>query len=391
MTEQLAAAVRDLPANLASHVLLSAAAMALALCVSLPLAFAALRSPKLRSTALAFASIVQTIPGLALLALFYPLLLAISSATKAVFGVSVPALGFLPSLLALALYAVLPVLRNTVVGLTSIDPKVLEAADGVGMTEREKLRLVQLPLAAPVIMAGIRTASVWTIGAATLATSVGQRTLGNYIFSGLQTENWISVLFGCLAATALALVADGLLALVETGIANRRRSAITIGAAGLAVGIALAVVPLLITRTQPYVIGAKNFSEQFILADVMSRRLEAAGHRVERKESLGSAVAFRALAASDIDAYVDYTGTIWANVLGRTDTPPAATMLAEITRILREKYGILVMGSLGFENAYVLAMSSERAAADHIVSLADLAPLSPRMTLGNDLEFLSLP
>ena len=111
--------------------------------------------------------------------------------TRPVFGVSLPPLGFLPSVLALSLYAVLPVLRNGVTGLTGLDPAVLEAAKGVGMTPRQSLWRVEAPLAAPVVMAGVRTSAVWTIGAATLATLVGQTSLGNYIFTGLQTENWV--------------------------------------------------------------------------------------------------------------------------------------------------------------------------------------------------------
>ena len=115
----------------------------------------------------------------------------------AAFGTGFPALGFLPSLLALTLYSMLPILRNGVAGITGVDPAIVEAARGVGMTDRQRLFQVELPLAAPVIMAGVRTAAVWTIGAATLSTSVGQTSLGNYIFSGLQTENWVLVLFGC--------------------------------------------------------------------------------------------------------------------------------------------------------------------------------------------------
>ena len=106
----------------------------------------------------------------------------------------------------------LPILRNGITGLSGVDPAVLEAAKGVGMTPRQRLVRVEAPLAAPVIMAGIRNSAVWTIGAATLATPVGQTSLGNYIFSGLQTENWISVLFGSVAAALLALVVDQLLA-----------------------------------------------------------------------------------------------------------------------------------------------------------------------------------
>ena len=102
-------------------------------------------------------------------------------------------------------------------------PAILEAAQGVGMTPRQSLFTVELPLALPVIMAGIRTAAVWVIGTATLSTPIGQTSLGNYIFAGLQTQNWVFVLFGCLAAAVLALAVDQLLALIETGIRDRSR------------------------------------------------------------------------------------------------------------------------------------------------------------------------
>ncbi|HEX5379397.1 MAG TPA: ABC transporter permease, partial [Phenylobacterium sp.] len=223
MNERLAAAWALLPDYLAWHVLLSASALVLGLAISLPLAVAASRSPRLRWPVLAFAGLIQTIPSLALLALFYPLLLALSILAKTLFGHGFSALGFLPSLLALTLYSMLPILRTATAGILGVDPAVREAADGVGMTPRERLFQVELPLAMPVIMAGVRTAAVWTIGAATLSTPVGQTSLGNYIFAGLQTENWVSVLFGCAASAVLALVVDQFLGLIETGAARRDR------------------------------------------------------------------------------------------------------------------------------------------------------------------------
>jgi osmoprotectant transport system permease protein len=395
MSDKWSAALRELPGFMASHVLISATALTLGLLISLPLAVIASRNQTVRVSVLAIAGLVQTIPSLALLALFYPLLLAVSALTQASFGTTIPALGFLPSVLALTLYAILPILRNGVTGLMGVDPKVLEAADGVGMTPRQRLFQVEVPLAAPVVMAGIRTATVWTIGAATLATSVGQTSLGNYIFSGLQTENWVFVLFGCAAATLLAVVADQLLGLVETGIVQGRRGYRLTGLAGLVVGTGLALIPLVGlgagSKATTYVIGAKNFSEQFILAELIGARLEAGGARVSRKDSLGSAVAFRALAAGDLDTYVDYSGTLWTNVLGRTDVLPRAQLLAELKRALLERYGVVMVGSLGFENAYVLAMDGQAATSKRIVSIADLTSNAPQLTLGSDLEFLSRP
>jgi osmoprotectant transport system permease protein len=391
MDERFTSAFSLLADYTSQHVLLSATALALGIAISLPLAVLASRRPRLRFTVLAVASLVQTIPGLALLALFYPLLLGLSALTVKLFGMSVPALGFLPSVLALTVYSMLPILRNGVTGLLGVDAAYLEAADGVGMTRRQKLLRVELPLAAPVIMAGIRTAAVWTIGMATLSTTVGQTSLGNFIFSGLQTENWISVLIGCAAVVALALVTDWALGVIEAAAVGRRMTGMAAGLAVLGIGIAAAAMPMAGSHSRSYVIGAKNFSEQFILAELMAERLEATGHRVERKQGLGSAVIFRALAAGDIDAYVDYSGTLWTNVLGRTDSPPRDAMLDALTVALQERYSVTVLGALGFENAYALAMRAARAAEARIATIAEIAPLTPRLKLGSDLEFLGRP
>ena len=392
MSPSLEAAFALLPEYLGWHVLLSVSALALGLAISLPLAIAAARSPRLRWPVLALASLIQTIPSLALLALFFPLLLALSALTLDLTGRGFSALGFLPSLLALTLYSVLPILRNGVAGLTGIDPAISEAADGVGMTPRQKLLQVELPLAAPVIMAGIRTAAVWTIGAATLSTPVGQTSLGNYIFAGLQTENWVSVLFGCAASAVLALAADQLLGLVETGARTRRRGLAVAGLAGIVIGAAVAMAPLAgFGKPAAYVVGAKNFSEQYILAELMAERLERAGARVLRKEDLGSAVAYRALAAGEIDVYIDYSGTLWTNVLNRADNPGRKAVLAGLTTELKRRDGVLVLGSLGFENAYAFAMRADRAKALNVASLTDLAREAPNLTLGSDIEFLSQP
>ena len=392
MNPRLQEAITQVPGLLADHILLSASSLLLGLTVALPLAVAASRKPKLRRIALAGASLVQTIPGLALLALFYPLLLALNS-LFAPLGLALPALGFLPALLALALYAVLPILRNAVTGIAGIDPAIVEAADGVGMTSRQKLRLVEAPLAAPVVMAGIRTATVWTIGAATLSTTVGQSSLGDMIFAGLQTQNWTLVLVGCVAAAALALTADALLGLIESGIAERRKTKIWGGLIALAAGAMLAFAPLAATgsRADVITIGAKGFSEQYILARMIGDRLEDAGYEIQYRDGLGSAVAFEALASGDVDVYVDYTGTLWTNAMGREDNPPRDTMLEELSDWVSDTRGARVLGRLGFENTYAFAVTQQTARQYDMESLDDLATAAPRLTMGTDVEFLNRP
>jgi osmoprotectant transport system permease protein len=383
-------ALAHLPDYLGNHVRVSLTALTLGLVVSLPLAIAARNRPVMRSALLGVASIVQTVPGLALLALFYPLLLALASLSLAWFGSGFSAFGFLPAVLALALYSMLPVLRNTITGLRGVDAGIVEAAQGVGMTRRQSLFMVELPLALPVIMAGIRTAAVWVIGTATLSTPIGQTSLGNYIFAGLQTQNWVCVLFGSLAAAVLALAVDQLLALIETGLRQRSRARAVSGAIGMAALIAATLVPSLARSPSSYIIGAKTFAEQYVLSALIAQRLQAAGLSATTREGLGSNVIFDALVSNDIDVYVDYSGTLWLNQFHQTDIKPREELLRELKTKLAQQ-NVTLLGELGFENAYALVMPRKRAAALGIHSIADLASHATTMSIAADYEFFSRP
>jgi osmoprotectant transport system permease protein len=391
LSARLAEAFARLPDYLGGHVRVSLAALALGIALSVPLALMSLRRPAFRALVLAFSSAVQTIPGLALLALFYPLLLGLAALSERMIGVSFSALGFLPAVLALALYSLLPMLRNAITGLTGIDPAIKEAALGVGMTPRQALWMVELPLALPVIMAGIRTAAVWVIGTATLSTPIGQTSLGNYIFAGLQTQNWVLVLFGCVAAALLALVFDRLLALIESGLGQRRRARVVLGGLGVVLLVAAALVPGWSRPQARYLVGAKTFTEQYVLAALIEQRLRADGLPAARREGLGSSVVLDALANGEIDVYVDYTGTIWANEMHRSDVRPRAEVLAEVGKWLKERRGITLLGGLGFENAYALAMPRKRAEALSVRSIGDLARVARELSIAGDYEFFSRP
>jgi len=388
--DMIAEAMSHLPEYLGQHVLISIAAIATGFVISVPLAISLSRVAWLKGPALGLAGIVQTIPGLALLALFYPLLLALSALTQRLFGFGFRALGFLPTLLALTIYSILPVLRNTVTALSGTDPAIKTAARGVGMTPWQTLFLVELPLAAPVIMAGLRTAAVWVIGAATLSTPVGQTSLGNYIFTGLQTENWIYVLFGCIAAALLALVIDFLLSLAEKGIAMRSRRRLMLSAAGLILVVGASLSPLFASKTTPIVIGAKSFEEQYILGALIGDKLKAAGFESTRRDGLGSTVIFRALEAGDVDVYVDYSGTLWTTAMQRSDMPGREAVLGQLSSWLKNR-GVNDLGTLGFENAYAFAMRRDRAEALGIRTLADLAIHAQTLKIGADFEFFSRP
>jgi osmoprotectant transport system permease protein len=391
-SDRLAAQLALLPANLGGHVLLSLAALSTAAAVSLPLGMYAVRSPRLRGAALGVASVAQTIPGLALLALMVPALAWLLPRDDARH-----AIGFLPAWLALSLYGVLPILRNTVTGIAGVDPDVVEAARGVGMTEGQMLRRVQLPLAAPVIVAGIRTATVWIVGTATLATPVGATSIGNYIFTGLQTQNHVAVVFGCVLAAALAIVLDLGIRSLEVALAEgqRRRGWLTAAGLALLLGAALAApVRAWFERSDAdtaLVVGAKPFTEQLILADALAQQLRAAGFAVEKRDSLGSTVLYDGLAAGSIDVYVDYTGTLWATILKREDAPGPAAVLDGVTQQLPARDGIVVAGALGFENTYALALRREHAKELGVSRVGDLAGPAPGLSVGGDYELFDRP
>ena len=401
LTELLA----DLPRLLAGHLFLSIAALAVGTATSVPLGILAARSERLRRWALLGAGTVQTIPTLALLALMVPL-----------FGGQI---GFLPAFVALVLYSVLPVLRNTVTGIAGIEPGLVRAARGLGMSEGQVLRRVRLPLAAPVIVAGIRTATVWVVGMATIATLVGAPSLGNFIFTGLQTRNHASTLVGCVAAALLALVLDGLIGTAERALTERRRVRLWTSLAVLAGIVVVGTLPLMLdlgTRigtqqlgadgasdavgeggtTSPLdglrlVTGSKPFTESYILGELLALRLRRAGAEVDLRPSMGSTVIFDALAGGDVDCYVDYSGTIWANHMKRTEPADRLSVVIEVAEYLRREHGVITVGPLGFENTYFLAMTEGRAAALGVRDIGELAPHAVNLRVGGDPEVFGRP
>ena len=391
MKEQLAL----LPGYLTDHLQLTLVALILGSAVSVPVGVWAARRRRVREGVLAAAGVVQTVPSLALLAVMVPLLAWLGTITARTFGFEIRSIGFLPALIGLTLYSVLPILQNTVTGIAGVDPALIEAARGVGMTERQQLWRVELPLAMPVIVAGIRTSTVWVVGIATLSTPVGAPSLGNYIFSGLQTRNFAAVLVGCVSAAVLALLLDALVRILEMGIRRRRRS-LTVGAAGVLVALVVYSVGTLAAEgfgggRRAVAIGTKTFTEQYILGEILAGRIrEATGAEVRTVPSLGSTVAFDALRSGDLDVYVDYSGTIWATIMKRREVPPdPSTVLKEVESFLRERHGIVLVGALGFENAYALAMRADRARELGIRSLGDLARHAPSLEIAGDYEFFS--
>ena len=371
-----------LPALLSAHVQLSLLALFIAVAFSVPVGALISRVERVRTVVIGLAGVIQTIPSLALLAIMVPLLS----------GVGLPGIGFLPALVGLSLYCVLPILMATVTGISEVDPAMIEAADGVGMTSGQRLLRVELPLSLPVIVSGVRTATVWCVGMATLSTPVGAASLGDYIFGGLQTRNYVAVLVGCVAAGVLAQALDRTVAAFERGIRQRSRARVVAAATVLGlIALGSLVYPALRANGSGQTvvaIGSKPFTEQYILAEIAGQQLDGVADVViEQRPSLGSTVAFDALCTGDLDLYVEYSGTFWATILHRTDIPERGAMLDEIARVLRDEYGVHLVARLGFENTYTLAMSRERASTLQIRSFTDLARVSSGWSIGGDYEF----
>ena len=393
MSEQLAL----LPGYLTAHLQLTLVALSIGFLASFPLGVAVVRWRRLEPAVLGAASVVQTIPSLALLAIMVPALAFLGAIASRVFGIEFRSIGYLPAVIALTLYSMLPILRNTVTGISGVDPSVNEAARAVGMTDGQRLIRIQVPLALPMIIAGIRTATVWVVGIATLSTPVGAPSLGNYIFSGLQTRNFTAVMIGCVSAAALALSLDSLIRALEIGVGKRKRGWIAVPAAILiglfgytgytfAIGWA-APQPKLVT------IGAKTFTEQYILSELLGLQIaRETGLPTRTLQSLGSTVAFDSLVNGDVDVYVDYSGTIWATIMQRASLPEEREeLLAEVRDYLAREHGVTLVASLGFENTYALGMARERARTLGVETIGELAAHAPVLEIAGDYEFFGRP
>jgi len=374
MLEQLSLCFSKLGIYLGGHMLLSLTALAVGLAVSLPLGIAASRRPRFAEVSLGIAGIIQTVPSLALLALMVPLLGGM--------------IGFLPAFIALTLYSILPALSNTITGLRGVDPALIEAARGLGMSDRQMLWRVQLPLAAPVIIAGIRTATVLVVGTATLVTPVGGTSLGNYIFSGLNTGNQVGVVFGCIATAVLAIALDQLIRLLEVSAQRRSRPLAVFAGAGLLLlaggGLYEPVARAVGPNEQRLTVGNLEFTEQHILGETVGDWLQSAGLPARVDAGLAENLQFQALCDGHVDVCVEYTGNIWSREMKRTDFADRDTTYRTISEWLAEKHGVVCLGKLGFENAYALAVPENIARQHNITTLADLAPHARQWEIAGD-------
>lgn len=372
------------------HVLLTGLSTFLAIMMGVPIGIWAAGRARVQRPLLAGIGVLQTIPSLAMLALLLALLGRI---------------GAVPAIIALTLYALLPIVRNTVAGLEGLPPAVLEAARGVGMTRAQRLRLVELPLAAPVLVAGIRTAAVVGVGIATLAAFIGAGGLGQFINRGLALSNTELVLLGAIPAALLALLVDASIEAAEWGVAKRqpadgpgagrrwRQAAmaaplgiVALGILGFGLGGAFSAPEVSAGTIR---IGSKNFTEQHIIGEIMAELIEArTGLKAERRLGLGGTiVAHNALVAGEIDLYAEYSGTAMTAILDLPGEGAPAERFARVQTIYREKFGLDWLGPFGFNNTYALAVRTEEAGEKGWVRISDIVAAGPGMRAGFDLEF----
>jgi osmoprotectant transport system substrate-binding protein/osmoprotectant transport system permease protein len=363
---------------LAQHVILVLVSTAIAVAIGIPAGVLAARRPRAGSAVLVVASAAQTIPSLALLGFLLPL--------PFVGGV-----GPRTALVALTVYALLPIMRTTVTGIRSVDPNVREAGVAMGMTSRQLLWLVELPLAVPSIIAGVRVATVIGVGTATIAAAIGAGGLGEYIFRGLSMVDTTTILAGATPAALLALVADGVLAWLEHRVrVGRVRVSRGLSAAAVAALLIVVLTASAYTRAgDAIVIGSKNFTEQVILGELLAQAIEREGGvRVVRKLNLGGTfVCDRAIRTGDIDAYAEYTGTAVTAVFHQ-QVPHDPRQAYERTRGLYAAVGVTVLRPLGFNNTFAILVRSADAREFGLQTIDDLGRVAPRWTPGFGYEFL---
>lgn len=370
----------ELAVRLGEHVVLVLVSTATAAALGIPLGIVAARRPSLSRPIVAVANLAQTIPSLALFGFLIPLPL-------------IGGIGTRTALVALTLYAVLPILRSTITGLQGVPAAVVECAVAMGLTPRQRLWRAEWPLALPSIVSGLRVAVVIGVGTATIASAIGAGGLGDYIFRGLAMVDGTVILAGALPAALLAIAADAVLALAGRA-ADRRRRRPAVTAALIAVVIAVAAAAAWASRADPrpaIVVGSKNFTEQVVLGELLAQLIEReTGIRVERRLNLGgTAIAHRALLSGGIDLYVEYSGTALTAIFNQ----PPATDSDAVFRDIRDRYaavGVTALPRLGFNNTFAILVRRADAERLGLKTIGDLNKVD-NWRAGFGYEFLERP
>jgi osmoprotectant transport system permease protein len=369
----------ELAALVEQHIVLVLLSTSAAIALGVPAGIVASRRPHLGRLVVVLASALQTVPSLALLGFLLPLPV-------------VGGLGPRTALVTLSIYALLPIVRTTLTGIRTVDPAIVQAGVAMGMTDRQLLWLVQLPLALPSIIAGIRVATVIGVGTTTIAAAIGAGGLGEYIFRGLSMVDTTTILAGAIPAAGLALAADGLLAWIEHRVRFARLTSAGVGRVAAAVALLLAVI-VAVTFARPaadvVVVGSKNFTEQVILGELVAQAIESEqGVRVQRKLNLGGTfVADRGIRTGELDVYVEYTGTAVTAVF-HEDVPHDSGLALEKARALYARQSLTVARPLGFNNTFAILVRSADASSRGLRTIEDVKSVASRWTPGFGYEFL---
>jgi osmoprotectant transport system permease protein len=368
--------------------------------IGVPLGIVLIRATWLRSAVIGSVGIVQTIPSLAMLVFLLALLQKI---------------GIIPALIALTLYALLPIVRNTVAGLEGVSAEVIEAARGIGMTEHQQLAMIRVPLAGPVILTGIRTAAVIGVGIATLSAFIGAGGLGQFINRGLALSDTKLILLGAIPAALLALVMDFSIGASEWALRPKTvRNSKTVIRKVIRLGALLMPICLILGGIFSYLmgpftglgasglsrksletirIGTKNFTEQLVLGELMAQLIEnKAGLQVERRFNLGGTmICHEALINGEIDLYPEYTGTALTAILKQPVISDPEEAFRHVDSAYRERYGVVWLKPFGFNNTYAITVRRSDALKHGWVSISDLRATAHRLRAGFTSEFVERP
>ncbi len=379
----------DILSHVAQHVWLVFISIAIAIVIALPVGIQITRRKRLRAPVLGIANVMQTIPSLALFGFLIPLPF-------------IGGIGPRTAIVALVFYALLPIIRNTVTGILGVDPNVREAAVAMGMTDRQVLFKVELPLAMSVILTGVRVAVVITIGVAIIAAEVGAGGLGEYIFRGLRLNDNRLLLAGAVPSALMALAADFAFNLIEkrfdVSSSRRRKQPLRILAVAV---LALAVLIMGYAALKSFrarspnsahghvTVGSKDFTESNLLAEIVAQMLEAQGIAVDRKFDLGGNLAQSAVVAGQIDLYPEYTGTAFTAILHHEPVTDRAAVYDRVKRDYAEQFNAEVSPPLGFDNTFAILVRGEEARRLNLKTISDAAKYSPQWQAGFGHDFIN--
>jgi osmoprotectant transport system permease protein len=371
------------------HLLLVLVSTGIAILIGVPLGILLTRKPALSKPVLGFANIMQTVPSLALFGFLIPLNIYLFN-VKILGGI-----GARTAIVALVLYALLPIIRNTFTGISSVDPAIRDAGRGMGMTDRQLLFQVELPLALGVIIAGVRVATVICVGTATIAAAIDAGGLGRYIFRGLRANDNLLILAGALPAALIALMADLALGLLERRLQfggafkAKSRKLLWSGAAMVLAGLAAAYF-FAAPGGKRIAVGSKDFSEQVILGEILALAIEAKTDlQVERRFDLGGNLAHEALVAGEIDVYPEYTGTALLAILQDKPLKDPQEVYRRVAAEYAKRFDLIWTEPLGFSNTFAILVRGEDAKKLNLRTVSDAAKLSAQWRAGFGQDFMS--